>query len=72
MSKYLSRYRKAAKLQRTWNSLMIKTIRESSTSDEAAKLNSERWDIQQTQRKFLDKTLGQQALAEIYWEGKEL
>lgn len=72
MGKYQSRYKKAAKLQRTFNRILTKVIDDENIGEKMRELNRKRYEIHQNQRELLDTTLGAMVLREIYWEGKEL
>lgn len=72
MGKYQSRYKRAAKLHRAFNTILMKAMNEDSNGEAAKENNRKRFRLHHEQRELLDQTLGRDVLRELYWEGKEL
>lgn len=71
MKKSVSDYKKAARALRTFNKKVGKLVPSGESEEHRAK-RLEYYQAQATIRNMLDETLGQQALCDLYWEGKEL
>lgn len=71
MKKSVRDYKKAARALRTFNSKLFKKIPQGDSEELKAK-RIRYYNAQTTMRNMLDETLGQEALSDLYWEGKEL
>jgi len=75
MKQAVKNYKKAARALRTFQTEMLKNHHikyYQNESEETKKIRSELQNHIHDSRKILDKTLGQDALGALYWEGKEL